>query len=103
MKILKKAKEILGKKSSKKVYCFFDRKHFIEKENNPISPYFNTTERLMEAIYGSRNESVFDKHQWGFTQKTLEGYINNAGFKNIKVRKIYEAHDMGCLIATASK
>jgi len=66
------------------------------------SSYFTTTKKLMEVIYGNVGDTGFDKHHWGYTKNSLTDALEKAGFK-VEVRREYEAHDMGCLIAKAVK
>lgn len=74
----------------------------VEGGAKPTSWYFKTPRKLLEIVYGNVGDTGFDKHRWGFTEKTLREYLENAGFK-VEIERAYEAHDMGCLIATATK
>lgn len=68
----------------------------------PRSKVFDTPAKIMEIIYGNQDhEGEF--HKSGFTQSSLGEKLQEAGFKNIKIKQVYEAHDMGCLIAIAEK
>lgn len=70
--------------------------------NNPRSHVFNTPAKLMEIFYGNQDhEGEF--HKAGFTQKMLYICLKDAAFDNIKIKKLYEAHEMGCLLAIARK
>lgn len=70
--------------------------------DHPISPVFNTPAKVMEIFFGNQDhEGEF--HKSGFTDKILHVCLSDAGFNNIRVKKVYEAHEMGCLIATAIK
>lgn len=75
------------------VKCFLGRKK---------SKYFNTKEKILEIFYGSQ-EHEGEFHKTGFTKKILKEYLVKAGFKKIKICQVYEAHDMGCLLAEARK
>lgn len=69
---------------------------------NPRSPVFNTQEKIMEIIYGNQDhEGEF--HKSGYTSVSLAHFLQDAGFKEIKVKQVYEAHEMGCVIARGYK
>lgn len=66
------------------------------------SPAYPSASRIIDIIYGSQ-EGEPEYHQTGFTKMTLHEALADAGFKNIKITQEYEAHEMGCLIATCDK
>lgn len=66
------------------------------------SSVFNTGEKIMEVIYGNQDHDG-EYHKSGFTKNILQKYLELAGFKKITVKKIYDAHEMNCLIARAIK
>lgn len=74
----------------------------LENGEIPTSSYFKTPKKILEIIYGNLNDSIWDKHKWGFTEHTLREYLEGAGF-SVDIERVYEAHDMGCLIAKAIK
>ncbi len=76
----------------------------IRVENNakPESNYFTDGKKLMEVIYGNVGDTGYDKHHWGYTKTTLRDALMKAGFE-VKVERRFDAHDMGVLIATATK
>jgi predicted SAM-dependent methyltransferase len=74
----------------------------LENEEPPRSPVFYNSKMIMEIIYGNQ-EHEGEFHKSGFTKNILEECLENAGFKNIKIKSIYEAHEMSCLVATAVK
>ena len=68
----------------------------------PRSRVFDTQEKLMEVVYGNQDhEGEF--HKSGYTKFSLGALLMKIGFKNIEIEQIYEAHEMGVLIATATK
>lgn len=66
------------------------------------SNLFNTDEMLMEVIYGNQDHDG-EFHKTGFTKTTLENKLKSVGFENIKIKQIFEAHEMGVLLAQATK
>lgn len=74
----------------------------VEKGGHPTSDYFNTTKKLMEVIYGNVGDTVHDKHRWGYTKNSLKEALEEAGF-SVQSQRRYDAHDMGVVIATATK
>ncbi len=74
----------------------------LREGKEPQSKTFTTKQKLMEVIYGNQtHEGEF--HKSGYNEKGLEKLLQEVGFKDVTVKKIYEAHDMGCLVATAKK
>lgn len=68
----------------------------------PESDLFNSEKMLMEVAYGNQmHDGEF--HKSGFTEKTLTIALHDAGFNVGFIKRIYEAHKMGCLIAEAQK
>lgn len=68
----------------------------------PKSPVFNTKQKALEIIFGNQDhEGEF--HKSAFNQKGLAVLLKEAGFKDVEVKKLYEAHQMDCLIAQAKK
>ncbi len=65
------------------------------------SEYFNSISKLMYVIYGPGEG--FDQHKSGFTKSTLFNLLTDAGFTDVGIDQEIEAHEMGCLIATAKK
>lgn len=57
---------------------------------------------IMSIIYGSQShEGEF--HKSGFTKRYINDLLRNVGFIDIEIEQIFDAHDMGVLIATARK
>lgn len=73
----------------------------VERGEEASSEYFNTVDKLMYVIYGPGEG--FDQHKSGFTKGTLYQKLQEAEFKDIDIIQEVEAHEMGCLIATATK
>ncbi len=73
----------------------------VERGEEASSEYFNTVDKLMYVIYGPGEG--FDQHKSGFTKGTLYQKLQEAGFKDIDIIQEVEAHEIGCLIATATK
>lgn len=78
-------------------------REIVKTENGyiPESEYFDTVDKLMFVIYGPGEG--FDQHKSGFTKGSLYQKLQAAGFSEINIEQEFEAHDMGCLIATAKK
>lgn len=57
---------------------------------------------MQQIIYGSHAHDG-EVHKSGFTQETIYKLFEKAGFKDIKTERIFEAHDMGCIILKATK
>lgn len=55
---------------------------------------------FIQMFYGSQTHEG-EYHKVGFSDISLKEILTRAGFKNITVKKEFEAHDMGCLIAEA--
>lgn len=63
---------------------------------------FNGERGLQVIFYGSQAHDG-EYHKSGFTKDSLHELLKSAGFKNITVDLMFEAHDMGCLIARGKK
>ena len=57
---------------------------------------------LLSIFYGSESHEG-EYHKSGFIRKYLENILLDIGFIDVRVIKIFDAHDMGVLIATAKK
>lgn len=57
---------------------------------------------LMDVVYGTHAHEG-ETHKAGFTKRSLEELLKMVGFRDIVIDCIYDAHDMGVLIATAKK
>jgi predicted SAM-dependent methyltransferase len=64
--------------------------------------YVTPHEVIQMIMYGSQIHDG-EYHKSGYTDFTLLKYLEDAGFIDIIVDKKYEAHEMGCLIANATK
>jgi hypothetical protein len=67
-----------------------------------MSPYFDTQEKMWQVFNGTE-ESVFDTHKSWWNRNKLSAAMKQAGFKDVTISEVYEAHDMGCLIAKGYK
>lgn len=70
-----------------------------------LDGYYNTWEGehgLQQCIYGSHAHDG-EIHKAGYLESTLRALLEATGFKEIKIEKIFEAHNMGCLLARATK
>jgi len=75
----------------------------MKNANEPSeSEYFNTRERLMQIFNGTM-EDKYDVHMSWYTQEKLQELLEYVGFKDVEVKKVYEAHEMQCLIAKGFK
>lgn len=63
---------------------------------------FEGNHGLQSVIYGTHAHDG-EIHKAGFTKTSLEALLKQSFFKDITICQIYEAHDMGCLIAQAIK
>ncbi len=63
---------------------------------------FSGEHGLEQIIYGSHSHEG-EYHKSGFIKSSLEKLLKETGFKNINITEIYEAHDMGCLLAVGEK
>ena len=63
---------------------------------------FEGNNGLQSIIYGTHAHEG-EHHQAGFTRTSLIELLDGVGFKNIKVERVVEAHDMGCLISRCHK
>lgn len=66
------------------------------------SLYFHNRERLMEVFNGGM-QTEHDVHKSWYNKARLGDFLKTVGFKDIKVHTEYEAHDMMCVIAEATK
>jgi predicted SAM-dependent methyltransferase len=57
---------------------------------------------IMSVIYGSQSHEG-EYHKSGFTKRYLDNLLTSIGFSDIKIEQVFEAHDMGVLIAKAKK
>jgi len=63
---------------------------------------FEGNNGIQSVIYGTHAHDG-EIHKSGYTKTSLEMMLCGAGFEDISISKIYEAHDMSCLIAEAIK
>jgi predicted SAM-dependent methyltransferase len=66
------------------------------------SDYFTSREKIM-TIFNGGMESEADTHKSWFNEYKLLELMHQAGFRDITVDRVFEAHDMGCLIARGIK
>jgi len=59
-------------------------------------------EGLLHGFYGSQSHAG-EYHKSGYTKDTLQALLAAAGFVDIDVQQVVEAHDMGVLLATCRK
>jgi predicted SAM-dependent methyltransferase len=74
----------------------------INAGDEPLSNFYRTFEKCKDILVGACSAD-HDRHLSWFNKTKLNKYLKKAGFKDIKITKEYEAHDMGCLIAYAKK
>jgi hypothetical protein len=75
------------------------------ENGQPLDGYFHEfggEHGLLSVVYGSHSHEG-EHHEGGFVKTYLEELLSKVGFKDVSVEKIYEAHQMGCLIARAQK
>lgn len=75
------------------------------ENGKPLDGYFYDfagEHGLLSVIYGSHSTEG-EHHQGGFVKSYLEELLQRVGFKEVSVERIYDAHDMGCLIARGKK
>ncbi len=63
---------------------------------------FEGNNGLQSIIYGTHAHEG-EIHKSAFTKTSLKELLEKIGFRNITISQVFEAHDMGCLIASASK
>jgi len=63
---------------------------------------FNGHNSLQDILYGT-HEHEGERHQSGYTKKSLSELLQEAGYSDISVEETYDAHSMGVLIAEAWK
>lgn len=63
---------------------------------------FEGNHGLQSIIYGTHAHEG-EYHKAAFTRTSLIELLDGVGYKNIKVERVVEAHDMGCLIARCQK
>lgn len=66
------------------------------------SDYFNSQEKMLDIVNGDASTD-WDTHKSWYTKERLHKLLDRAGFSEFKVWKEYEAHDMGCILARATK
>lgn len=57
---------------------------------------------LQSILYGTHAHEG-ERHQSGFTRRSLYEWLEGMGFKKIKIEEVEDAHDMGVLIARCQK
>lgn len=73
------------------------------KTNTPIgSPAYKNYQELLLVFYGHQYQPG-EFHKTGFTQKSLKRALLSTKFKNVTVEKTFDSHQIGVLIAIASK
>jgi len=63
---------------------------------------FDGSHGLMNIFFGNQDHTG-EFHKSGFIKSALEEYLKKSGFKNIIVSQEFEAHEMICLLASATK
>jgi len=63
---------------------------------------FEGNNGLQSVVYGTHAHEG-EKHQSGFTRRSLHEWLEGMGFKNIHIEEWFDAHDMGVLLATCKK
>lgn len=70
-----------------------------------LDGYYNTfsgEHGLISIFYGSQSHDG-EYHKSGYTKTFINRLLKDVGFIDIQIEQIEEAHDMGCLIVTATK
>jgi ubiquinone/menaquinone biosynthesis C-methylase UbiE len=57
---------------------------------------------IQSVIYGSQSHEG-EYHKACFTQTSLRELFDSVGFRNVLVERLYDAHDMGVLLARGKK
>lgn len=71
----------------------------------PINRYYNQyagEHGVLSIFYGSQSHDG-EYHKSGYTRVYLQKLLEQAGFMNIEIQELEDAHDMGVLIATCKK
>lgn len=63
---------------------------------------FEGNHGLQSIVYGTHAHEG-ERHQAGFTKRSLYEWLEGMGFQKIKIEEVYDAHDMGVLIGTCVK
>lgn len=63
---------------------------------------FEGNHGLQSVFYGT-HAHMGEHHQAGFTKRSIGHLFLNAGFASVVVEQMYDAHDMGVLIAEGEK
>lgn len=79
------------------------------KQNEFVNNHYRSTgawgapdTSFLQIFYGSQaNDGEY--HKAGFTKESLTDALQATGFNSIEVNQVYEAHDMGCLVAEGTK
>ncbi len=66
------------------------------------SEYYRHWSDFWSIFFGTQ-EHEGEYHKTGFTDVSLRDALERAGFKEVEVAKEYEAHEMQCVIAKATK
>lgn len=69
---------------------------------DPESKVFNSQQKLMEVVYGNQDHEG-EYHKSGFTKSVLEDLLRVVGFKNVDIKQMWDAHEMGILLVKAEK
>lgn len=70
--------------------------------DSSVYTQFEGNNGLQSIFYGTHAHDG-EYHKAGFTKTSLKRLLEEVGFKEINIEQIYEAHDMGCLIASCVK
>lgn len=81
---------------------FLDNWIRLNNDQESLSPYYDTKKSMLYILDGD-SSTVYDTHKSWFMETKLRNLMKKAGFRKVEVEKVYEAHDMGCLIAEGYK
>lgn len=70
--------------------------------DSPVFQTFNGHNSLQDILYGT-HAHMGEQHQSGYTKRSLSQLLTEAGFENIEIEEMYDAHDMQVLFTTAWK
>lgn len=80
-----------------------------ERQGNQVTGYYNKSidfdeheHNFLQIFYGSQAHDG-EYHKCGFTTESMIKLLKGIGFKNISIKKQFEAHEIGCLIVKAEK
>jgi predicted SAM-dependent methyltransferase len=70
--------------------------------DSPVFSEFEGDRGIQSIVYGT-HEHEGEHHGSGFTERSLRELLEKVGFGEVQIDKVFEAHDMQCLIVRAKK